>query len=166
MLNPDVLIDANEIAKLSEILINKNYDLFTIDLYKDMDMTIRDPSVRHFPKLVDFFTSFFLGYNKSIIDRRDFSTHQIVDWCAGSFLGVRISVFNEINGFDENIFMYCEDIDICMRAKKNGHDLYYIPDVKAIHFSQNDNRKIFSKNFMWHLKSIIYIYRKHMLKLF
>lgn len=162
ILNPDVLVDGEKIVKLSGILKIKAYDLFTVDLFKDEKLSVRDPAVRKFPKLIDFFTSYFLGYNKSIIDRENIHTHQEVDWCAGSFLGIKSSVYKEINGFDENFFMYCEDIDICFRAKKKGFKLIYIPEIKVVHFSQNDNRSFFSKNFIWHLRSIVYMYRKHM----
>lgn len=163
-LNPDVLVDADTLKQLSGILACQKYDLFTADLYKDQNLTVRDPSVRHFPKLVNFFTSYFLGYNKSIIDRSDINTHQVVDWCAGSFLGMKCSVFNQINGFDEQFFMYCEDIDICIRAKNAGYKLVYLPELKVVHFSQNDNRTLFSKHFLWHLKSVMYMFRKHVLK--
>ncbi|WP_395304173.1 glycosyltransferase family 2 protein [Enterobacter sp. ECC-019] len=163
-LNPDVLVDASTLKRLCEILACYKYDLFTVDLYKDQNLTVRDPSVRHFPKLVNFFTSYFLGYNKSIIDRTDINSHQIVDWCAGSFLGMKCSVFKHIKGFDEQFFMYCEDIDICIRAKKAGYELVYLPEIKVVHFSQNDNRTFFSKNFIWHLKSVLYMFRKHLLK--
>ncbi|WP_419177753.1 glycosyltransferase family 2 protein [Kosakonia oryzae] len=164
-LNPDILIETETIINLSNILADHKYDLFTADLYKDQQLSVRDPSVRHFPTLTDFFTSYFFGYNKSIIDRSDISCHQMVDWCAGSFLGMKCSVFKHIEGFDEHFFMYCEDIDICLRAKKAGYRLVYLPELKVVHFSQNDNRALFSKNFLWHIKSVIYICRKHILKL-
>lgn len=163
-LNPDVLVDAFTLKKLCDILAKFKYDLFTVDLFKDQDFTVRDPSVRHFPKLIDFFTSYFLGYNKSIIDRANINSHQVVDWCAGSFLGIKCSIFKDINGFDERFFMYCEDIDICIRANKAGYKLVYLPELKVIHFSQNDNRTLLSKNFIWHLKSVMYMFRKHLLK--
>ncbi len=165
-LNPDVLVDSDTLKKLCEILAHYKYDLFTVDLYNDQNLTVRDPSVRHFPKLVNFFTSYFFGYNKSIIDRSDIDYHQIVDWCAGSFLGMKCSVFKHIKGFDEQFFMYCEDIDICIRAKNAGYKLFYLPELKVIHFSQNDNRTLFSRNFIWHLKSVLYMFRKHHLKIF
>lgn len=166
LLNPDVLVDAKKIIGLSHILKESRYDLFTVDLFKDLNFSIRDPSVRKFPRIIDFFTSYFFKYNKSIVNREDISDHTIIDWCAGSFLGIKCSVYKKLNGFDENIFMYCEDIDICLRAKKLKYDLVYIPDIKVVHFSQNDNRKLFSKNFVWHLKSIIYLCCKHTLKMF
>ncbi|MBU4682983.1 glycosyltransferase family 2 protein [Cedecea davisae] len=158
--NPDVLMGLNVIDEINKAVEKHNYDMFTIDLYKNLDMSVRDPSVRKFPKLSNFLTSYILGFNNSIIDRSDISKPLHVDWCAGSFLGVKAEVFEKLKGFDENFFMYCEDLDLCMRARQSGFTLYYLPEIKAIHFCQNENRKLISKNFIWHLKSIAYIYWK------
>ena len=52
--------------------------------------------------------------------------------------------------------MYCEDIDICNRADiVYGEKLVYIPSVKAVHLARHKNKKILSKHFFWHLKSIV-----------
>lgn len=159
-INPDILIEYKKINQLSSILEKFNYDLFTIDLFKDEKMSIRDPFVRNFPNLLDFFTSYFFHFNHSIIDRSNINVHKSIDWCAGSFLGIKRYVFESLGGFDEKFFMYCEDIDLCFRAREKGYKLFYIPEVKAVHFCQSDNRKLFSKNFIYHVKSIIYMYYK------
>lgn len=164
--NPDVLMGPDVIEKINKAVVAHNYDMFTIDLYKNLDMSVRDPSVRKFPTIFDFLTSYVLGFNNSIIDRSSISEPQHVDWCAGSFLGVKADVFEKLEGFDENFFMYCEDLDLCIRARQSGFTLYYLPEIKAIHFCQNDNRKLISKNFIWHLKSIGYIYWKRTCNVF
>ncbi|WP_213712478.1 glycosyltransferase [Cedecea lapagei] len=158
--NPDVLIEPCVIEDINKEVGIHHYDMFTIDLYKNLDMSVRDPSVRKFPTIFNFLTSYILGFNDSIIDRSNIYQPQHVDWCAGSFLGVKADVFKKLKGFDENFFMYCEDLDLCIRAKALGFNLYYLPGIKAVHFCQSENRKLVSKNFMWHLKSIGYIYWK------
>ncbi len=43
-----------------------------------------------------------------------------MEWVAGSFIAFKSSSYRKVQGFDENYFMYCEDIDICYRAKSQG----------------------------------------------
>ena len=160
-LNPDIILTDESIAKLVAVHQKNIYDLFCVDLYKDFDYCFRDPSVRYFPKFWDFFTSFFFNVNKSIIDRTNITVPTRVDWFAGSFIAIKANVFKAIKGFDEAYFMYCEDLDLCLRARKHGFNAYYLPDIKAIHFTQHQNRNIFNRHIFWHLKSIFVLYLKN-----
>src|SRR5690606_37946813 len=49
---------------------------------------------------------------------------------SGAFLLIRKKAFEEISGFDENIFMYCEEADVCRRFIKRGYKIdvdYSVP---------------------------------------
>lgn len=54
-------------------------------------------------------------------------------WFYGCFLSVRQQVFQQINGFDDDFFMYCEDIDLCYRIKKMGLSFYKINSLQVHH---------------------------------
>ncbi len=56
-----------------------------------------------------------------------------VDWVTGASLFIRRSLFQKINGFDENFFLYYEDNDLCERVKENGREVLYFPAVKVMH---------------------------------
>ena len=43
-----------------------------------------------------------------------------VDWVTGAAFFIKKDTFEKIGGFDENFFMYFEDIDLCHRIRKNG----------------------------------------------
>jgi len=58
---------------------------------------------------------------------------QKVDWITGAFMFISKENFNKIGGFDENIFMYYEDVDLCKRANKLTLDNYYISEFTAYH---------------------------------
>ncbi len=45
----------------------------------------------------------------------------------------RRSLFDEIGFFDEDFFMYLEDIDFCLRAQLAGHRCLYLPDAIVYH---------------------------------
>ena len=55
------------------------------------------------------------------------------DWVSGAALVVRRTVFEEVGGFDERYFMYFEDVDLCERICRAGHEIHYIPGVRVEH---------------------------------
>ena len=55
------------------------------------------------------------------------------DWVSGAALVVRRTVFEEVGGFDERYFMYFDDVDLCARISRTGHEIHYIPDVRVEH---------------------------------
>ncbi len=65
---------------------------------------------------------------------------QPVDWATGAFIGFNREVFDRIGGFDEDYFMYYEDVDFCLRARKAGFQCYFLPSVKAVHVSPLSER--------------------------
>jgi N-acetylglucosaminyl-diphospho-decaprenol L-rhamnosyltransferase len=154
VLNPDVFIDIINFELLVKEVIESAPDVCTIDLFKDYEYQIRDPFIRKFPRFYDFFASYLLGVNNTVIDR---STTEVdfIDWCAGSFICFKIETYKCLKGFDEGYFMYCEDIDICFRAMLLNINIHYFPEIKAVHLAQHTNRSFLSKHFVWHVKSII-----------
>lgn len=56
-----------------------------------------------------------------------------VDWVSGTALLTSKKIFNKLGGFDENFFMYFEDQDYCLRAKKLGLKILFLPEFKVLH---------------------------------
>lgn len=56
-----------------------------------------------------------------------------VDWVSGCFMLVRRSVFNALNGFDPGYFMQLEDVDLCWRARRAGHEVIVDPALTFSH---------------------------------
>ena len=63
-------------------------------------------------------------------------------WCSGAAFAVRRHVYAEVNGFDEKIFMYAEDVDLSWRIRAAGYMLKYVPRVKITHHSYESADKI------------------------
>ena len=57
-----------------------------------------------------------------------------VDAVTGCFLLLRRSLWEELDGFDESFFMYGEETDLCLRARKLGYTCMICPDAKLIHY--------------------------------
>ncbi len=60
---------------------------------------------------------------------------------SGAFLFAQKSILEQIGGFDEQFFMYAEDIDLSYRLKKAGYANYYLPTTTIIHFKGESTRK-------------------------
>lgn len=57
-----------------------------------------------------------------------------VDAISGAFFLTRKSVLDIAGLFDEDYFLYGEDLDLCYRVKKKGFKIMYVPEVKIIHY--------------------------------
>ena len=90
-----------------------------------------------------------------------FSPNKItsVDFVSGGFMMVKKEVFKKLNGFDENFFMYVEDVDFCKRASENGYKTYFTPDVSLIHSSHGSSNRSFAIENIY--KGIFYYTKKH-----
>ncbi|MDD5489070.1 MAG: glycosyltransferase family 2 protein [Candidatus Moranbacteria bacterium] len=65
------------------------------------------------------------------------------DWVSGGAMMIRKDLFSELGGFDENYFMYFEDVDLCLQAKKKEWKIIVHPGAKIFHKSGqsfSDNR--------------------------
>ncbi len=56
-----------------------------------------------------------------------------VDWVEGACLAVRRDAFDEVGGFDERYFMYCEELDLSRRLRDAGWRRLYVPAAVAVH---------------------------------
>jgi GT2 family glycosyltransferase len=54
-------------------------------------------------------------------------------WATGACMFIKKEVFDELNGFDEAYFAHQEEVDLCWRAKNNGHKVYYVGTSKVYH---------------------------------
>lgn len=74
-----------------------------------------------------------------------------VDWLAGLFLACRSNVFNELKGFDEKYRMYCEDVDLGLRALYLGYSNLLLNDLHIIHPARRQSHSNI-KHFLWHVQ--------------
>ncbi len=99
------------------------------------------PSVRMFPNFVDAAGHAFLHFvwPTNPFTRRyrmldwDHDMPADVDWVAGTFMMARRRAWDEIGGFDEDFFMYLEDVDLCRRMHDAGWRVGYEPAASVVH---------------------------------
>ncbi|MCJ7457730.1 MAG: glycosyltransferase family 2 protein [candidate division Zixibacteria bacterium] len=84
-----------------------------------------------------------------------------VDWVSGSCLFARRKMLGEIGLLDENFFMFCEDTDLCLRAKKNGWKVFYFPFLTVTHQLAGSTSLNPLRAKLEHHRSMYYFFKKH-----
>ena len=69
-------------------------------------------------------------------------SRQPVPWVTGSCLLVRRACMRQLGGFDEDYFLYYEDVDLCRRARAAGWSVCYEPAIEAVHLDPLQNRPL------------------------
>jgi len=108
-----------------------------------------------FPKL-------FPGHFMDEWNHRD---NRIVDQVMGSFYLIRKSLFEKLNGYDENFFVYFEDLDLAYRANKLGYKSYYLAEAAIYHKGGGTTEKVKAVRLFYVLRSRLVYCKKHYSKL-
>lgn len=116
------------------------------------------PSVGKFYNLFNAFL-FLLGLQKYGLIGRNPGKIVEVDWVKGGLLMIRKDNFEKLNGFDEKIFMYMEDMELCYRAKLNNIKVFFYPDVAVAHAEQGSSSRTYAIINIY--QNLLYFYRKH-----
>lgn len=82
-----------------------------------------------------------------------------VDWVKGGCMMIKKEIFRSLNGFDEQIFMYIEDMELCYRAKNKGYGVFFYPHVTILHEDQGSSSRSFAVVSIY--QNLLYFYKKH-----
>lgn len=83
-----------------------------------------------------------------------------VETISGALMLVRRTAMAAVGSWDEGYFLHCEDLDWCLRFRRNGWKILFVPDAVAVHYqgSCSRSRPIFVE---WHKhKGMLRFYRK------
>lgn len=72
--------------------------------------------------------------NKYPIRKKKYTSPVTVNWVNGAFMFFRAESFAEVGGFDNNIFLYFEEMDICYRMLKINKSAVLVPEAKITHY--------------------------------
>ena len=83
-----------------------------------------------------------------------------VDILVGAFMLMKHNLYLELGGFDENCFMYSDDIDLSYRMLLKGKSNYYYPKTTVMHFKGESTIKdgVYMKRFQ---EAMEFFYKKH-----
>ena len=111
----------------------------------------------------------FKGEELVMNENFDYSKIQTVDWVPGAFIMMKREVFEYVGGFDDNYFLYFEDVDLCTRIWKAGYQVVYHPKLQIEYEGSRSARKSkkYAKIFMqsqlryWKKNGYVFGYPKH-----
>jgi GT2 family glycosyltransferase len=165
VLNPDIYFESGVLEKLFSYM-KKNSKIGNVlpkVLYPDGEVqhlckllpTPTDLILRRFipfkswkEKRNNLYELRFSGYNKIMN----------VPSLSGCFMFFRVSALKEVGLFDEDIFMYLEDVDLNRRIHSKYETIFY-PEVDIVHEYAKESYKS-KKLLMFHMQSAIYYFNK------
>lgn len=168
-LNPDTIVEPNVFSVLiNRMGMNPDIGLIGCRILNE-DGTLQLACRRSFPTPWVAFTR-LIGLSKLFPKSKLFSQYNLtyldemsatdVDAISGSFMLIEKKIFDTIGGFDEQFFMYGEDLDICYRVKKAGFRVYYEPTISIVHFKGKSFAPDVDTRFHFYQSMKIFI-RKH-----
>ncbi|MFA9289354.1 MAG: glycosyltransferase family 2 protein [Weeksellaceae bacterium] len=106
------------------------------------------------------FGALFLRGDYWGLTRSSPSQTQQLDWISGACIMTTKEIFNKVGRFDEEIFMYMEEIDLLYRARKQGYMTYVYPQAQFIHLgSASSQGKTYP--ILQVYRGFLYFYTKH-----
>lgn len=92
---------------------------------------------------------------------RFYKSERAVDWVTGAAMFIRSEAIEKSGGFDENIFLYGEDMELCYRIKGAGYKIKFSPVASVIHLGQGSLERAQIGAIVGEYKAILYFYQKY-----
>jgi len=85
-----------------------------------------------------------------------------IAWVLGASMIARRVMVEDLGGFDEGFFLYGEEQDLCLRIRKKGWKIGFIPDAAVVHWGGQSERNTSAAD-LWKKKfaAELLFYRKH-----
>lgn len=90
-------------------------------------------ALTHFSKMNKLFVKSKI-FNQYFMGWLDLYTDHEVDLCISHFMMVSRMVYADIGYWDEDFFVFGEDVDFCYRVKKNGWKIMYLGHLEVLHY--------------------------------
>ena len=169
-INPDTIISKNAFREMLNFM-EEHPEAGTVGCrILNEDGTIQWACRRSFPTIVSAVSKtiglaamfpkskMLASYNMTYADPDEMIE---VDAISGSFFCIRRDVYEKLNGFDEDYFMYGEDLDLCFRTKKMGLHNYYTPVTNILHFKGQSCRTRRWGSYVDFYKAMLIFVKKH-----
>lgn len=159
IINPDIKISSDVLSDMADFMEeNKDICLAMPQILSS------DGTVQYLPKEIPTARYLFLGRFFDKIRReyiwadKELKEPTEIDFCSGCFMCIKSESFVSLCGFDERYFMYLEDADLTLRAKKLGKAVIN-PNISVSHMWERESAKKL-KYLLIHISSAIKFLRK------
>lgn len=169
-INPDTIISKNAFHEMLQFM-EEHPDAGTVGCrILNEDGSLQWACRRSFPTIVSAVSKTIglaalfpknktlASYNMTYADPDEMTE---VDAISGSFFCMRRDLYEKLGGFDEDFFMYGEDLDLCFRAKVAGCKNYYTPSTNILHFKGQSCRTRRWDSYLDFYKAMLIFVKKH-----
>lgn len=170
-LNPDCLLQTNAVVNLLESFNVSATVGMVGGLLTNLDGTEQGGGRRAVPTP---WRSFVRAFGLTRFSNRwpilfyDFNLHQqplpeepiYVEAISGACMMIKREAMEDVGHWDNDYFLHCEDLDLCMRFRQNGWRILFVPNAPVVHHLGlcSNSRRIFVE---WHKhKGMIRFYKK------
>jgi len=104
-----------------------------------------------------------VGFNRGLgTDRNHFSISELIFGACGAAALYRRSMLEEIGFFDDEFFLYDEDVDLSFRAQLAGWKCRYVPDAVAHHKGNATSERLSGLHVYYHTRNLEFVWMKNM----
>lgn len=138
LLNPDTEVRPGAVRALVEFMLPRPTVGITGSCLENPDGTVFGTAFR-FPSAISELTrGMRLGVVSKLLDRwvvplKMGNEPEQVDWLPGASMMVRREVFEQVGLMDEEYFLYYEETDFCLQARRAGFTCWYVPQSRVMH---------------------------------
>ncbi|WP_138993498.1 glycosyltransferase family 2 protein [Larkinella sp. C7] len=168
LLNPDTVLEKHTLSDaINFINVNNNVHILGVRHYNEYGMT--KTSCSRFPTFRGFVYD-IIGFSKlwpykfnpaTVMTDLDYNKSQYVDQVMGAFFLFPFELLTEIGLFDEQYFVYFEELDFSYRAFKKGYMSYYCTDIAIFHKGGGTSEQALGKSLYYLLNSRLKYIKKH-----
>ncbi len=141
VINPDITLNSDCISDMVD------YFEANPDVVMAMPKILNtDGTEQKLPKEKPTFKRLFFGRfsdkirGEYVWAQREITEPCEIDFCTGCFFCIRTEVFKKLLGFDERYFMYLEDADLALKAKRKGK-VMFLPQFSVTHAWERESSK-------------------------
>ncbi|MBI1335760.1 MAG: glycosyltransferase [Phycisphaera sp.] len=138
LLNPDTVVRPGALRTMVEFMENHPAAGMVGSRLEFPDGTPQNSAFRFPTALSELETSLRLGVVSRVLRRHVSSIpatdrDHTCDWVAGASMVIRREVIDNLGLFDAEYFMYFEEVDFCLRARRAGYECWYTPSARVVH---------------------------------
>lgn len=138
LLNPDTIAKPRALTELVDFMDANPSAGIAGSRLENRDGTARFSAFRFASPWSEFESNIRLGLvsrllQKYLINPPIQEQAHSTDWVAGASMIIRNQVFDDIGAMDPTYFLYYEETDFCLRAKRAGWSCHYVPTSRVIH---------------------------------
>lgn len=168
IVNPDIILLSNSIDYLFQYAKTNQKAGIVVPELLNIDGT-HQYSVRNFISPSIFFYRLISRLKDDASNKRVerylckdliVSKMQKINWAFGAMFFISKAIYDKLDGFDTDYFLYMEDEDFCLRCWENGYPVIYYPKSKMIHNHLRASSQIGKKSFL-HFQSLCVFFKKH-----